>query len=881
MNYPGTSSFTHSVKGKVVIAFLVGCIALGLAWVVSRTAFRSMLHTVQRLSEPNEKLRIVNNLFRGITQLDQSQKRQALLQKNSSDKEFLKGSKSLRAALDSLSVQYPDNPLQKMRIDSMRRLLDERDKLFLNYLKVRQGLINNSNFSKQIQTLSELILTSAPLKDSTVVTTEQKTTTTFTYPEDSGNAIVSNSNDAPMEKLPEVRSGFLARIFGGKKKPDPPPPAQAESVRKAVQAPTKMVKEEVNIKIDTLALAKQDSIMFEVEKAMQDLEKERRQQSNIFVNREIQLANASNILTSQMLAILQEVEKEVVKQEEQNNLEARDVVNTSVVRISIIMLLFLLIMAVLVYLILTDIARSNAYRRDLEIAKDEAEYHAAAKQRFLSNMSHEIRTPLQSIIGYADLMRHQERPLKKHIDAIFHSSEHLLHIVNEVLDYSRIISGKFIFEQRAFDVRQLLEEVMAVMRPQAEKKLLNMRLRDQISGTGYLTGDPFRLKQVLYNLLGNAIKFTDSGLVTLSVADEAQGDNTLVTFTVADTGKGISAKDIIRVFNQFEQAEGPSSNSAGTGLGLSIVKVLTESQGGKIEVVSEPGQGSTFIVQLPFVAAEEPEPLPSYELDHLPGSFKGKIWVVDDDAFILQLCSSIFEKHRITHTSFLEPQDVLDTPWDDDVTLILADMRMPGINGAELCRQLRKKIPAHVKIYALTAQALPEEREAVVQQGFDGLLMKPFREEELLALLYEQYVPTGSDEDADTDDVEINISALEKMTFGDAEQIKKILERFVTDSGNDIELLCSAAESTNTEQTLLLLHRMAGRTAQVGAGELAAQLRMLEIAMQQKSIQPTDAKTEIDMIVTALRGLLDKVSNTIIPQYDTSPSFYKASYDQY
>lgn len=878
MNYPGTSSFTRSVKGKVVIAFLVGCIALGLAWVVSRTAFRSMMHTVQKLSEPNEKLRIVNNLFRGITQLDQSQKRQALLRKNNSYKSFLQGSKPLRLALDSLELQYPDNPLQLQRIDSMRRLLVERDKLFGNYLKVRQGLVNNSNFSKQIQTLSELILTSAPEKDSTVVTTEQKTTTIFTYPTDSGSTATPQQEAS---SAPQVKSGFFARVFG-KKKPDPPPPAQPESI-KAVQAPTKMVKEEMNIKVDTLALAKQDSIMLEVEKAIQDLDKERRQQSSSFVDREIALANASNILTSQMLSILQEVEKEVVKQEELNNMQARSVVNTSVVRISIIMLLFLLIMAVLVYLILTDIAKSNAYRRELEVAKEEAEYHAAAKQRFLSNMSHEIRTPLQSIIGYADLMRHQERPLKKHIDAIFHSSEHLLHIVNEVLDYSRIISGKFIFEQRAFDIRQLLEEVMSVMRPQAEKKLLNLRLLDQITGTGYVTGDPFRLKQVLYNLMGNAIKFTDSGMVTLSVADEVQTDKALVIFTVADTGKGISPEDIIRVFNQFEQAEGPSSNNAGTGLGLSIVKALAEGQGGIIEVVSEPGQGSTFIVRLPLAIADEPEPLPSYELDHLPGSFKGRIWVVDDDAFILQLCSSIFEKHGITHTSFLEPEVVLATPWDDEVTLILADMRMPGMNGSQLCRELRKKIPAHVKIYALTAQALPEEREAVVQQGFDGLLMKPFREEELLGLLYEQYVPpVGSEEESvETDDVEINIAALEKMTFGDEAQIRKILERFVTDSGHDLELLCTATRDADTEQVLLLLHRMAGRTAQVGAGELAAQLRMLEIALQQHSIQPAEAKVEIDMITESLRALLDKVSTTIIPQFDTSPSFYKASYDQY
>jgi signal transduction histidine kinase/CheY-like chemotaxis protein len=879
MNYPGNSSFTRSVKGKVVIAFLVGCIALGLAWIVSQTAFREMLHTVKRLSEPNEKLRIVNALFRDITQLDQLQKRQALLKANSY-KTFLDESKTLRQTMDSLRELYNDNPAQRVRLDSMKRLLLERDKLFLNYLQVRQGLVNNNDLTKQIQTLSELILNYAPQIDSTVITTEKKVSTTFIYPSDS-TAV------AAKEEAPPVKSGFFSRLFGKKKPAGPEPSAtDGEEPEQPRQTPTRMVTEEVNVKIDTLALAKQDSIMWEVEKAMQDYEKERRLQSSRFVNREIELANASNVLTSQMLSILQEVEKEVVKQEAQNNIQARNVVSTSVLRISGIMGVFLLLMAILVYLILTDIAKSNAYRQQLEIAKEEAEYHGMAKQRFLSNMSHEIRTPLQSIIGYADLLRQQDKPSKRHLEAIFHSSEHLLHIVNEVLDYSRIISGKFTFEQRDFDLHQLLEEVIGVMRPQAEKKLLPLSLINHVSGNGFINGDPFRLKQLLYNLIGNAIKFTEEGEVTLKVeeAPSEEAGNTLLTFTVTDTGKGITPKDVRRIFNQFEQA-GDSSHQNGTGLGLSIVKALTEAQNGTIEVTSELGKGSSFAVQLPFAIAAGAPSEPSYiETARASSRFSGKVWVVDDDPFILHLCASIFEKHGVAHTCFQLPETLLGTPWDDNVTLILADMRMPGMNGAELCKRLRMQVPEDVKIYALTAQALPEEREAVLQEGFDGLVMKPFRESEILALLNDQpYIDEDDfyEYEGDQEEDEIDLAALVKLTFGDKEQLQKILERFVTDNRHDVELLSTAARDVDMEQISLLLHRMAGRTAQIGAGELAARMRMLEISLQHHTVLPGDAIAEVNMLTEAVKALLYKVESLIIPQSDTSPSFYKASYDQY
>src|SRR5690606_6680365 len=212
-----------------------------------------------------------------------------------------------------------------------------------------------------------------------------------------------------------------------------------------------------------------------------------------FITREIELTLAGNALISTMLNILQTVENEAMKQLMADNEQARNVVSESVLRITIIILSFFLIISILIYLTLTDIRRSNANRKALEQAKEEAEYHGMAKQRFLSNMSHELRTPLQSIIGYTEQLREERSYAPDKVDIIYQSSEHLLQIVNEVLDYNRITSGKIVLNNQPFSLHQLLDEVTAVMRLQAEKKKLKLEQNRRIAGPGFVNADAFRV----------------------------------------------------------------------------------------------------------------------------------------------------------------------------------------------------------------------------------------------------------------------------------------------------------------------------------------------------------------------------------------------------
>lgn len=817
-------SFRNTVKRKVIIAFGVGLLALILAWAVSKVAFNEMLATVQRISTPDEKLKIVNDLFRDITKLDQLQRSQAFQLRTGSYKVFLKESDSLRATMDSLRRLYAADSVQVKRIDKMKSLLRERDRLFISYIKVREGLVNGKDFSNQLSSLSGLIDKSSSEIDSTIVTTEQKFSTTRIEEQDDGR----KSRDR----------GIFNRIFG----------------RKKTEKAPEVVKEEVSITVDTLARANSDSVIHAMEKAVAKIAKRQKQRRVNFINREIELSNAGNILINQMLIILQQVEKEVIRQVDLNNSKATAVVNRSARSIELIMLGFILITALLAYLILTDISRSNTYREELEMARDEAEYHGMAKQRFLSSMSHEIRTPLQSIIGYAEQIKDNDKPAKEDINAIYHSSVHLLHIVNEVLDYSRIVSGRFKFTRSTFSILRLLDEVMTIMRPQAERKSLKLVLNDNIIDTDLITGDPFRLKQILINLLGNAIKFTERGEVSLTVNNKNIKRRSYFTFAVKDTGVGIAEEDLSNIFEEFEQADATAVNNAnGTGLGLSIVKALTEGQGGRVEAESEPGKGSCFTVKLRYMIPKEPVKSREPKDNTASKEFTGHVWIVDDDQFILQLCSSVFNKNGISHTCFTLPRDVLAHHPPDNLKVVFMDMRMPQMSGSELCKLLRKKIPSSVKIFALTAQALPEERSSILGMGFDGLLMKPFVESELLGMLWNRQIVPGSRQEHGN--VNIDLSAIEKMAYGDKELVKKIIQRFEDDTSVDLGQLKKAMEDDEISEVSLLLHRIAGRTAQMGAKDLAAKFRAEEIIIHNSNALLAEQKKRIYLYARELNEL--------------------------
>jgi signal transduction histidine kinase/CheY-like chemotaxis protein len=824
-------SFLKSVKGKIVLGFLIASLALAASWVISKMAFDDMLSKLEQLSTPSDKLRLVNKVFKNILELDQLQNERSV-KGDTAKQQLLAQSEVLITYLDSLSLLCIDSPLQIIRLDSMKRILRQRENIFGNYVKVRSKLVSNEALSDEVKTISSLITKKKKKPDSTVVTTEKRytTTTVYTQSPDSG------------PKPEEAKKGFLNRVFGSKKSKAPV----------VVQAPKIIQKQEVNVQVDTLKIAVKDSMIDQVGEAVHAIEKSQKQRTTRFVDREQQLNSAGNSLIKQLLRVMQEVETDVVKQSNDEGFQAQSMVTGTVSQLEYVMIGFFLLTALLAYLIFADIGKSNKYRSQLEEAKEEAEYHSMAKQRFLSNMSHEIRTPLQSIIGYTEALKKSETPKQQDLDTLHAASEHLLYLVNDVLDYSRIMSDQFSFEERVFAISPLLTEVIQMLRPTSIAKSLVLSLDNSLPADLYLKGDPFRIRQVLYNLLTNAIKFTEIGEVNLAVSGDDTKKGFKLEFKVTDTGIGLSEEQRLRVFNQFEQADTTIARRyGGTGLGLSIVKALVEGMSGTIKVASVQGEGTTFTVTTLLKKSAKPA-LEAEKTGAEVIQFEGKVWLVDDDAFILKWCSSVLDSQGISHETFSSAEEAVNHNWDPDVTVVLTDMRMPGMNGAELCKRLRKVAPENVRFYVLTAQALPEERERLMKLGFDGILMKPFHSHELLDLLQE-----NSAIRPELAETQFDFTAISEMTFGDEALMREILEQFVKDMRKDLNDLQPFVAQNDKDNISEIMHKLAGRTGQMGLKDLAEKFRKYEISFRNND--PGVDVSQLPHFVSESLAIIDQV----------------------
>jgi signal transduction histidine kinase/FixJ family two-component response regulator len=804
----------YTIKSKVVIAFLFAALALMLAWGVSKFVFGEILGNLQEISAPNNKLRLVNKLSHQIASLD-------YLQRNQNDNvSYFAATQKLRKSLDTLSKLYEADTSQLRRIKTLEKLLQDRDKQYLLFLDVKENLVSTQSYSEELDKLVQLLSQRTRNADSAVFTTQTSTSTTTLAPEDQ-----------------QKSRGFLSRLFGKKK-----------------SEIYKIIEEEYKIKRDTINPEIQDSVINSVATTLKNIEDEQRKKGNRFLIREAELASSSAALTKEMLNVLNEVETEALLQMDKNELQAKSTVAEGVFQIKVIIIVFFAITLLLGSLILIDISRNNKYRLALEKAKDEAEYHGKAKQRFLSNMSHEIRTPLQSILGYAELVAQEEYPDKKHLSAIHQSSIHLLQIVNEVLDFNRITSGEFSFKSELFNLQKLLAEVVEAVRPMVEKKGLQLITNVDFETSIWLQGDAFRLKQVLYNLLGNAIKFTTSGYVKLVVEVKQEAEDAHCYFTVEDTGIGFAEKDSDKIFRAFEQsatAPHQSINQSGTGLGLAIVKTLVDAQQGRITTKSQLGKGASFVVYLKFPQADAPS---AQATDKVIASVEkpNMVWVVDDDRLITDLCEIIFNRNQIPFKIFHDGRSILAEPTPSNLDYVLVDMRLEDTTGLALLQTLKLKLDRSVKFYAMTAQVLPDEQESVLAAGFEKVLMKPFKSEDLLSVF-------GLAEIKPEQDFSFDQSALLKMTMGDRDMVAKILTSFIADCKEDEVLLSKSIANDNVAEARLVVHRLAGRVAQIGAKDLGAKFRMLEQFISKASSIDKVGESKIEASIAELNNLLNQI----------------------
>jgi PAS domain S-box-containing protein len=392
-----------------------------------------------------------------------------------------------------------------------------------------------------------------------------------------------------------------------------------------------------------------------------------------------------------------------------------------------------------------DISAQKQAESELVAARDAAKHASEAKSSFLASMSHEIRTPMTGVMGMLDML--QESGVSgdqlELIRTARSSADMLLSIINDVLDMAKLEAGRVEIAKTDFHAETLLRHVCDMMAARAEAKGLNFSAVLPMSTRHWLKGDPDRISQILFNLIGNAVKFTDTGEVSLAAETRSTDDGLDLILHVSDTGHGIPADKIDLIFKEFEQANDEDARRKdGTGLGLAIVSRLVDAMGGRIDVKSQPGRGSVFSVRLPLVAGQAPAeaaPVPPPVPDEPEGpaaepSSPLTVLVVEDNPVNRKVIGSVLSIAGIEPVYAFDGAEALEAVKERTFDIVFMDVMMPVMDGLTATREMRQR-GYKGPILGLTANAMAHHREACFEAGMDDHIAKPFRPADILTAL--------------------------------------------------------------------------------------------------------------------------------------------------
>ncbi|WP_026750836.1 PAS domain-containing hybrid sensor histidine kinase/response regulator [Sediminibacterium sp. C3] len=491
-----------------------------------------------------------------------------------------------------------------------------------------------------------------------------------------------------------------------------------------------------------------------------------------------------------------------------------------------------------------DITNRIRAEQELLKAKEETERASRVKEVFLANMSHEIRTPMNGILGIGSLLykTHLTPKQSEYTKLILESADNLLHIVNDVLDFTKIESGKVELENIPFNVEDKIASTLKTFVFKIEEKGLELIFDNQITKDKIIIGDPFRLGQILNNLISNALKFTEYGKITLVAREEVKNEEESVfEFVITDTGIGISEENLAHIFDEFVQASSETSRKyGGTGLGLSITKNLIEMQGGSIWATSELNKGTCFTVQIPYKTGNIRLLNPEKEEATYNSLEKKKILVAEDVAINQIIVKQILSDWGHDVVIVNNGQEAYEAHQRQDFDLILMDIHMPEVDGYEatqMIRRLNDTNKAAVPIIALTANAFKQETERFAEAGFNDYITKPFTEQVLYDCIKKQlqlahsidFGKNLSDTSKTLSNEKLyNLDALQGIDRDDTEFLIEIISVFNKNTRKDLENLLKAIDNNQMNEVFQFSHKMKSSIYSMGIKQAYKIIEILE-----------------------------------------------------
>ena len=582
-------------------------------------------------------------------------------------------------------------------------------------------------------------------------------------------------------------------------------------------------------------------------------------------------------LTARMDSLIKQYEEEMTLRARQDAELQQEVRMRSARIIGGIAVGAVLLSAFFLILIMRDISRSNRYRQQLEVANKRAEDLLVAREKLMLAITHDFKAPLGSIMGYTELLSRltEDERQRFYLDNMKSSSEHLLKLVSDLLDFHRLDLNKAEVNRVTFNPSQLFDEIYVSFEPLTAAKGLALQCHVAPELNGRYISDPLRLRQIVNNLLSNAVKFTQKGEISLT----AGYDSSKLTIAIADTGKGMALEDRERIFQEFTRLSG-AQGEEGFGLGLSIVKKLVTLLEGTIDVQSTLGKGSCFTVTLPLYpvgkSIAESESTESENADIteesavIPPMKVIRVLLIDDDRIQLNLTAAMLKQHGIDAVCCEQLEQLIEQLRSSVFDVLLTDIQMPAINGFDLVKLLRaSNIPQAKTIPVIAVTARSEmDKAALHEHGFAGCLHKPFTVKELLMTVNEGQL--SADEAHITEDMAtagINFSALTAYSEDDPEAASSIIQTFIEETGKNIERMQQALNDKEVDGIAAMAHKLLPLFTMIGADETITPLKWLEACRGEEFSEKIE-ETTLNML-EAVRKVISEAERYLIVMKNT------------
>lgn len=723
---------------------------------------------------------------------------------------YLKAMKEVNASIDTLEIILTDT-LQQARLDTVRTLLRNKQWNMYAVLEAMRNTPTDQIYQEQLDSL-------IAQQDSLLSTPHVR------------RKVITHHNSYTIH---HKKKGFfkrLADVFA-------PGKEDSTQVSNVIQEEYTDTLDEVYSPIDTIS----HMITGIQHKVFQTRQKET-EMLNTRINSLRIVGSGLSQRVNQLLENIEHDEQEAARVKLMQEEEIRKNAAKTMAQIAIAAFILVLVFSVV---IARDITRNNHYRKELEKAKLYAENLLVAREKLMLTITHDIKAPAGSIIGYIDLLIRlvNDKRQQFYFSNMKSSAQHLLALVTSLLDYHRLEAGKMDLHPVTFNPHELLTNIYNSFLPLAEKKELQLTLKEKLPETLNLEGDPFRIRQITENLLSNALKFTAAGEITL----QAEYHGNQFVLRVSDTGCGMTEKEQEKIFKEFTRLRS-AQGQEGFGLGLSITRKLVELLGGKIEIESTPGKGSTFQVSMP---------LPSISSKTFHGTTPTttqvserllRILIIDDDRIQMHLTEAMlhnleeeFEGLKIKTVCCEHPEELVTELQNGKFDLVFTDIQMPAMNGFELLKHLRSLHFAQaqsIPLIAITARGDMDETD-FQRKGFAGMLQKPFSQSDLCRILThvfslqtnEAALPTQTGIPSSPkleEEKSYNFSPLTAFSEDDPKAAREILQTFAQETRKNLKKIQDAMQMEDMESLCAVAHKMLPTFIMIEARKAIPSLQWLE-----------------------------------------------------